>query len=158
MFDKEKLVPVYIGSDHAGFDAKNELKSFLEENKFDITDLGCFSTDSVDYPDIAREVAEKILETKGSFGILICGTGIGMSMAANKLKGIRAAVVGSEELAEMTRRHNDANVLAMGSRIIGLEDMKKIALKFLKTDFEKEEERHVRRVEKIEKNGGGLNN
>ena len=158
MFDKEKLVPVYIGSDHAGFDAKNELKSFLGENKFDVTDLGCFSQDSVDYPDIAREVAEKILETEGSFGILICGTGVGMSMAANKLKGIRAAVVESEKVAEMTRRHNDANILAMGSRIIGIEEMKKIALKFLKTDFEKGEERHVRRVEKIEKNGGIANN
>lgn len=158
MFDKEKLVPVYIGSDHVGFDVKNELKSFLGENKFDITDLGCFSTDSVDYPDIAREVSEKVLETEGSFGILICGTGVGMSMAANKLRGIRAAVVESEKVAEMTRRHNDANVLAMGSRIIGIEDMKKIALKFLKTDFEKEEERHVRRVEKIDKNSGGFNN
>lgn len=158
MFDKEKLVPVYIGSDHAGFDVKNELKSFLGENKFDITDLGCFSTDSVDYPDIAREVSEKVLETEGSFGILICGTGVGMSMAANKLRGIRAAVVESEKVAEMTRRHNDANVLAMGSRIIGIEEMKKIALKFLKTDFEKEEERHVRRVEKIDKNSGGFNN
>ncbi len=155
MFDKEKLVPVYIGSDHAGFDFKNELKSFLDENKFDVTDLGCFSSDSVDYPDIAREVSEKVLEIDGSFGILICGTGIGMSMAANKLKGIRAAVVESEKVAEMTRRHNDANVLAMGSRIIGVEDMKKIALKFLNTDFEKGEERHVRRVSKIEKNGGG---
>ena len=155
MFDKEKLVPVYIGSDHAGFDFKNELKSFLGENKFDVTDLGCFSSDSVDYPDLAREVAEKVLEIEGSFGILICGTGIGMSMAANKLKGIRAAVVTNEEMAEMTRRHNNANVLAMGSRVIGVEEMKKIALKFLNTDFEKGEERHVRRVSKIEKNGGG---
>lgn len=158
MFDKKKLVPVYVGSDHVGFDVKNELKSFLGENKFDITDLGCFSTDSVDYPDIAREVSEKVLETEGSFGILICGTGVGMSMAANKLRGIRAAVVESEKVAEMTRRHNDANILAMGSRIIGIEDMKKIALKFLKTDFEKGEERHVRRVEKIDKNSGGFNN
>lgn len=150
MFDKEKLVPVYIGSDHAGFDVKNVLRFFLEENRFNITDLGCFSTDSVDYPDIAREVSEKVLETKGSFGILICGTGIGMSMAANKLKGIRAAVATTEQMAEMARRHNDANVLAMGARTTGIEDMKKIAMKFLQTDFEKGEERHVRRVEKIE--------
>lgn len=150
MFDKKKLVPVYIGSDHAGFDVKNELKSFLDENKFDVTDLGCFSADPVDYPDIAREVSEKVLEIDGSFGILICGTGIGMSMAANKLKGIRAAVATTEEMAEMARRHNDANVLAMGSRVIEIESMKKIALKFLNTGFEKGEERHARRVEKIE--------
>ena len=143
-------MPIYIGSDHAGFDAKNELKPFLEENNFNVTDLGCFTPDPCDYPDIAREVSEKVLEVEGSLGILICGTGIGMSMAANKLRGIRAAVATSEEMAESTRKHNDANVLAMGSRIIGVEDMKKITLKFLQTDFEKDKERHVRRVEKIE--------
>lgn len=150
MFDKVKLMPIYIGSDHAGFDAKNELKPFLEENKFEITDLGCFTSEPYDYPDIAREVSEKVLEVEGSLGILICGTGIGMSMAANKLTGIRAAVATSEEMAEASRKHNDANVLAMGSRTTNAEDMKKIALKFLRTGFEKDKERHVRRVEKIE--------
>lgn len=150
MFDKVKLTPIYIGSDHAGFDAKNELKPFLEENNFDVTDLGCFTPDACDYPDIAREVGEKVLEVEGAVGILICGTGIGMSMAANKLHGIRAAVATSEEMGEAARKHNDANVLAMGSRTTSGEDMKKIALKFLRTDFEKDQERHVRRVEKIE--------
>ncbi|MFH1534216.1 MAG: ribose 5-phosphate isomerase B [Nitrospirota bacterium] len=150
MFDKVKLMPIYIGSDHAGFDAKKELKPFLEENNFDVTDLGCFTPEPCDYPDIAREVSEKVLEVEGSLGIIICGTGIGMSMAANKLKGIRAAVATSEEMAEASRKHNDANVLAIGSRITGMEDMKKITLKFLQTNFEKDQERHVRRVEKIE--------
>ncbi len=143
-------MPIYIGSDHAGFDAKNELKPFLEENNFDVTDLGCFTPDPCDYPDIAREVSEKVLEVDGSIGILICGTGIGMSMAANKLKGIRAAEVTSEDMAEYARKHNDANVLAMGARLSSGEDMKKMALKFLGTGFEKDKERHVRRVEKIE--------
>lgn len=147
--EKEKQI-VYIGSDHAGFEAKAELKSFLGDEGYDMTDLGCFGPDSVDYPDIAREVGEKVLEKEGGFGILICGTGIGMSMAANKLRGIRAALATSEEMAEMTRRHNDANILAMGARITDLELMKKIALKFLKTDFESGEERHVRRVKKID--------
>jgi len=150
MFDTVSKPIVYIGSDHAGYAAKNDLKPFVEELGFDVTDLGCFSEASVDYPDTAREVAEKVLETEGAMGILICGTGIGMSMAANKLKGIRAAMVTDENTAEMTRRHNDANVLAMGSRTTDIEMMKKIAEKFLKTDFEKDQERHVRRIEKME--------
>jgi ribose 5-phosphate isomerase B len=150
MFDKEVRPIVYIGSDHAGYEAKGIIKPFLEKKGFDVTDLGCFSEASVDYPDIAREVSEKVLETEGSKGVLICGTGIGMSMAANKLKGIRAAVVTNEEMAEMARRHNNANVLAMGARVVDGDSMKKIALKFLQTEFEEKEARHLRRVEKIE--------
>ncbi len=150
MFDKEVKPIIYVGSDHAGYEAKNELKPFVESLGYDVTDLGCFSETSVDYPDIAREVSEKVLETEGADGILICGTGIGMSMAANKLKGIRAALVTTEEMAEMTRRHNDANVLALGARTTDVELMKKIIKKFLETKFEEGEERHVRRVEKIE--------
>ncbi len=151
MFDKEYKTVVYIGSDHAGYLAKKDLKPYLEEKGFDVTDLGCFSEEPCDYPDIAREVSEKVLETEGSFGILICGTGIGMSISANKLKGVRAALATDETMAEMSRKHNNANVLAMGSRIIDVEKMKNISLKFLKTDFEKDQERHVKRVEKIEK-------
>lgn len=150
MFGEEKKQVVYIGSDHAGYESKSGLGKYLEGEGYDVTDLGCFDEEPHDYPDIAREVSEKVLETKGVFGILICGTGIGMSMAANKLNGIRAALVTSEEMAEMTRKHNDANILAMGSRTTDLETMKKIALKFLRTDFEKNEERHVRRVKKID--------
>ncbi len=148
--EKEKQV-VYIGSDHAGFDAKAVIHKYLEENGYDVTDLGAFDEDAVDYPDIAREVSEKVLEGgENGRGILICGTGIGMSMAANKLKGIRAGLATTEEMAGMARQHNDANILAMGSRTTDVELMKKIAMKFLATDFEKGEERHVRRRDKIE--------
>lgn len=147
--EKEKQI-VYIGSDHAGWKAKNELRDFLVKEGYAATDLGCFSEEPCDYPDIAREVGEKISENSGTFGILICGTGIGMSIAANKIKGVRAALAVSEEMAELARKHNNANVLAMGARIIDVELMKKIALKFLKTEFDKDEERHVKRVAKIE--------
>ena len=156
MIGEKKKQVVYLGSDHAGFDAKSDLKSYLEAEGYDITDLGCFTPESCDYPDIAREVGEKVLEVKGAYGVLICGTGIGMSMAANKLKGIRAAMVTSEEMAEMARRHNNANILAMGSRITDVKDMEKFAWKFLKTDFEKDQERHVRRVEKIDGNNNNV--
>ncbi len=147
--EKEKQV-LYIGSDHAGFEKKGELLKFLKEQNYEVTDLGCFTEDSCDYPDIAREVAEKVSEREGSFGILLCGTGEGMAMAANKLEGIRAAVVTSMELAEMSRRHNDANVLTMGARTTDMKLMKDMTMKFLTTPFENEE-RHKRRVEKIDK-------
>lgn len=155
MFDKEEEKPVYIGSDHAGFEDKNKLKVYLNEKGYHVTDLGCFTPEPCDYPDIAREVGEKVLEVPGAQGILICGTGIGMSMAANKLRGIRAGVATSVEMAEMTRKHNDANVLAMGSRTTGYDLMPAIADKFLTTKFEVDAERHVRRVEKIENHKNG---
>lgn len=144
---------VFIGSDHAGFKVKEELKSYIGGKDFDVTDLGCFSEEPVDYPDIAREVSEKVYEHDGSFGILICGSGVGMSMAANKMTGIRAVLAGSEEVAELSRKHNDANVLALGARVMEIGLMKKVVDKFLSTDFEKGEERHVKRVEKM--NGMG---
>jgi ribose 5-phosphate isomerase B len=158
MLDDVEKQLIYIGSDHAGFASKNELKKYLVETGREVTDLGTFTEESVDYPDIAREVSEKVLETPGSVGVLLCGTGIGMSMAANKLHGIRAALCNDENAAEMSRRHNDANVLAMGARTTEAEILKKILEKFLTTKFEgadPEGERHLRRVEKmaeIEKN------
>lgn len=139
---------VYIGADHAGYHLKDELKKYLNGDH-DVVDLGTFSEASFDYPDIAREVGEKVLEVPGSLGILICGTGIGVCMAANKLKGIRAADCTSEEMAEMARKHNDANVLTLGARIMEPEQAKKIAQKFLDAKFAGEE-RHVRRVQKID--------
>ncbi|MFA6917728.1 MAG: ribose 5-phosphate isomerase B [Candidatus Gracilibacteria bacterium] len=154
MLDDVKKQLVYIGSDHAGFANKNELKKYLVETGRDVTDLGTFTEESVDYPDIAREVSEKVLETPESVGVLLCGTGIGMSMAANKLHGIRAALCNDESAAEMSRRHNDANVLAMGARTTETEMLKKILEKFLMTKFEgaqPEGERHLRRVEKMMK-------
>ena len=158
MLDDVEKQLIYIGSDHAGFASKNELKKYLVETGREVTDLGTFTEESVDYQDIAREVSEKVLETPGSVGVLLCGTGIGMSMAANKLHGIRAALCNDENAAEMSRRHNDANVLAMGARTTEAEILKKILEKFLTTKFEgadPEGERHLRRVEKmaeIEKN------
>ena len=152
MFGEKEKTIVYIGSDHAGYKEKNLLKDFLEEQGYETTDLGCFSEGSVDYPDIAREVSEKVLERDGSFGILICGTGIGMAMAANKLDGIRAAVCREENDADMARKHNNANVLALGARVSDVDALKKITLKFLGTDFEGNHEggeRHKMRVDKM---------
>lgn len=146
--EKDKQL-VFMGSDHAGFKSKNELREYLAGDGYDVTDLGCFSEESVDYPDIAREVSEKVLEHPEAFGILLCGSGNGMAMAANKLKGIRAGLALNENMAEMTRRHNNANILSMGARDISIDEMKKIVKKFLTTKFEAEEERHVRRVEKL---------
>ena len=149
MIGEKKKKLIFIGSDHAGFRAKEELKCYLGGKDFDVTDLGCFSEEPCDYPDIAREVGEKVYEHADSFGILICGSGVGMSMAANKMKGIRAVLAGSEEVAELSRKHNNANVLALGARVTEIGLIKKIVDKFLSTDFEKEEERHVKRVEKM---------
>jgi|WetSurMetagenome_2_1015567.scaffolds.fasta_scaffold259671_2 ribose 5-phosphate isomerase B len=140
---------VYIGCDHAGFEMKEGLKKHLVEQGVKFLDLGTFSQDSIDYPDIAREVSEKVVEEKNALGILICGTGIGMMMSANKLKGVRAAVCTHELMAKMARSHNDANILCLGSRIIGLELAKHITDVFLETEFE-DEERHNRRIAKME--------
>jgi len=145
---------VYIGSDHAGYDLKEDLKRYYAQKGLKLIDLGTFSNESIDYPDIAREVSEKVLESPKSFGILICGTGIGMMMTANKYAGIRAAVCTHELMAKMARAHNDANILCLGSRIIGAELARHITDVFLETPFE-EEERHVRRVGKIDNSLAG---
>ncbi|MEK6973093.1 MAG: ribose 5-phosphate isomerase B [archaeon] len=144
------MVKIYIASDHAGFKAKEELKKFLQtaKSEFKLEDLGTNSEESVDYPDYAKRVAQKVAKEKNSFGILICGTGIGMSIAANKVKGIRAALCHNEFTAKMSRNHNDANVLCMGARILNVEEMKKIANTFLNEKFE--HGRHENRIKKIE--------
>lgn len=152
LFEKDP-VHIYIGADHAGYEAKGELAEFLKGEGYAVTDLGAFSEASVDYPDIAREVGEKVLDNEGSFGVLICGTGLGMNMAVNKLRGIRAAQCKDEADAEMARKHNNANVLTMGARTISPEMHRKCALKFFTTSFEGDMEggeRHKRRVEKID--------
>ena len=137
-----------MGSDHAGFQSKNAMKDYVESKGYEVTDLGCFNEDPCDYPDIAREVAEKVSEVPGSVGIAICGSGIGVAIAANKQRGVRAAMITTPEIAEMARKHNNLNVLTMGARHTAVEDMKLIVDKFLTTDFENEE-RHARRVEKL---------
>jgi ribose 5-phosphate isomerase B len=143
---------IFIGSDHAGYEMKKSIKEYLQGKEIKVTDLGAFSgEESVDYPDLTREVVEKVLEYPGTLGIMICGTGQGSAMAANRFKKIRAALCDSEYLAEMARAHNHANVLCLGARVINDELAKKIVDKFLNTSFDNDE-RHKRRVEKIDKN------
>ena len=140
---------VFIGSDHAGYALKSAVKDHLEKKDIKVTDLGAFSTDSVDYPDITREVCEKVLEYPGSFGIMICGTGQGSAMTANRLKGIRAALCDTEFLAEQARKHNHANVLCLGERSTDQDLALKLVDIFLETQPDPDE-RHKRRVDKID--------
>ena len=140
---------IYIASDHAGFELKEKLKNYLKDKSFELEDLGTNNENSVDYPDYAFKLGEKVAGDLESLGILICGTGIGMSMAANKVKGIRAAHCDNWKEAEMTRKHNKANVLCLGARIIDYDLAVKIIDAFLKNNFESG--RHERRVGKIEK-------
>jgi len=139
---------IAIGCDHAAFDEKNNLITYLENKNFLVKDFGCFSNDSVDYPDYARLVAKEIQKNNYDFGILICGSGIGISIAANRHRGIRAALCTSEFHAEMSRKHNDANIIALGARITPIDEMFSIISKFLDTEFEGG--RHQNRIEKIE--------
>lgn len=139
---------LFVGSDHAGFELKENLKEVFS-SKLEIEDLGTYSSESCDYPDFAEKVANAVLQNPGSFGLLICGTGVGMSIAANKIKGVRAACVSEEKSAALAREHNDAQILCLGARIIELEQAKKCLESFLKAQFESEHERHRRRIEKI---------
>lgn len=141
---------IYMGSDHAGFELKNDIKLYLDTGGFVVEDIGVFSPKNVDYPDIAKILVKKILKSKDTVGILICGTGIGMSMSANRFKGIRAAECTSEIMAEYCRRHNDANILCLGSRILNQVLAKQITKRFLETEFEAED-RHKRRIKKMDK-------
>ncbi|MDG1981406.1 MAG: RpiB/LacA/LacB family sugar-phosphate isomerase, partial [Alphaproteobacteria bacterium] len=109
---------IFLASDHGGFSLKESIKKYLIKNKFNIEDLGCFSLDPVDYPDYAKLLASKIESNNNSFGLLFCGTGIGISMAANRFSHVRAALCTSVEMASKSRKHNDANVLALGGRIL----------------------------------------
>ena len=140
---------IALGCDHAGFELKHEIIQYLEEKGYAYQDYGCFSTESVDYPDFAHAVAKAVASHEAEQGILICGTGIGISIAANKVKGIRCAHCHDVFSAEATRQHNDANILAMGARVIGAGLALKIVETFLTTPFS-EDPRHIRRIEKIE--------
>lgn len=139
---------IIIGSDHAGFNLKLKIISFLQEKNYEVEDIGCHSLESVDYPIIAQNLANKIADGVYEKGILICGSGIGMSIAANKVKGIRAVVCSDTTSAKFSRLHNDANILCFGERIVGEYLAKDIVEIWLSTDFEKE--RHLRRVNLIE--------
>lgn len=138
---------VAIASDHGGLRIKEEIKALLDELQLSYEDFGCHCEDSVDYPDYALPVGKKVASGEFDRGILICGTGIGMSIAANKIKGVRCALVHDLFSAKATREHNDSNVLAMGERVIGPGLAKEIARVWLQTPFEGG--RHEKRVQKI---------
>lgn len=140
---------VFVGCDHGGLTLKNALKPAIEKLGWSIEDLGTHSTDSCDYPLIAKDVCEAVLKNEGSLGILICGTGLGMSMTANRFEGVRAAVCTNEYMARMARAHNDANVLCLGERTTGPGLAQEITEIFLTSDFEGG--RHLRRINLIEK-------
>lgn len=142
-------IMIAIGSDHGGFNLKKKLIDYLEKNKLAYKDFGTYTCEACDYPDIAVAVAEEVAAGRFDKGILICGTGIGMSIAANKIKGIRAALCHDVFSAKATRRHNDANILTCGERVIGEGLFLEIVDAFLNTNFEGG--RHKIRVDKITK-------
>lgn len=140
---------IALGCDHGGYGLKQEIVSYLNKNHIEFMDHGCYNEESCDYPVFAKAVGNSIIEGKCDKGILICGTGIGIAIAANKIKGIRAAVCSDCYSAEATRLHNDANVLALGARVIGPGLAIKIIDTFLNTEFSNEE-RHICRINQIE--------
>lgn len=138
---------IAVASDHAGFEAKEELKPLLDELGIEVEDLGTMSEDSVDYPDYAQMVAEAVGRKDVDQGLLVCGSGIGMAIAANKINGVRAALAWNEETARLAREHNDANVLAIGSRTTPKDEIPKIIRAWFDTKFAGG--RHEKRIEKI---------
>jgi len=138
---------IAIASDHAGFEEKERLKPLLNELGIEFEDLGTVSTESVDYPDYARKVAEEVAQGKVDQGLLVCGSGTGMAIAANKVPGVRAAVAWSEEIARLAREHNNANVLALGARTTPTGQLPGIVRAWFEAKFDSG--RHARRVEKI---------
>ena len=141
------LKKIFLSSDHGGYKLKELVKVFLIKNNYAIEDLGCFSLDAVDYPDYAKILSDKLKTYSNSQGILFCGTGIGISMAANRFTHIRAALCTSIEMASKSRKHNNANVLALGGRVLENNLAFDIVNEFLNTDFEAG--RHSIRVDKI---------
>lgn len=141
------IIMIAIGSDHAGYGLKCEIVKHLKEKNISFIELGCMDGSSCDYPVVAKEVCEKVVSGEAEKAILVCGTGIGISMAANKIKGIRAALCTDEYTAKYTRLHNDANVLCMGGRVTGAGVAEEMVDVFLETEFEGG--RHQRRVDLI---------
>ena len=145
----------YIATDHAGIDLKDYTVELLKAKGHEVIDLGPDSDDRVDYPDFAKKCANLVVSDKGSFGILICGTGIGISIAANKIEGIRAGLCHDAFTASATRAHNDANILCFGQRVVGRGVIESMIDAFCETEFEGG--RHIGRVEKIEGCSFGAN-
>lgn len=138
---------IALGADHAGFELKDKLKSWLSGQGLDVSDLGTNSSDSVDYPDYARRVADQVMQNRADLGILVCGTGIGMAISANKVPGIRAANASTEFEAQMAREHNNANILTLGARVVNEDEARRIVDRYLHTTFAGG--RHATRVDKI---------
>lgn len=138
---------IAIGSDHGGFDLKREIIKYFEENNIEYTEFGCMDGNSIDYPVVAAEVCGKIVNKEFEFAVLVCGTGIGISIAANKINGIRAALCTDTYMAKYTRLHNDANVICLGGRVTGVGSAVEIVDTFLNTSFEGG--RHQRRIDLI---------
>ena len=139
---------IAIGSDHAGFLAKEEVIKFLKELGYEVEDVGTYSKDSCDYPIFGRKVGELVANKECEFGVVICSSGEGVMMAANKVKGIRCGIAYNDQTAELLRQHNDANVISFGANFMDIEDIKRRLRIFLNTDFLGE--RHLRRVNLIE--------
>ena len=139
---------ILIGSDHGGYNLKNSLIQTLKEKEFEVIDVGCFSIDSCDYPIIAKKLCLAITNCEAPLGVLVCGSGIGMSIVANKQKGIRAVVCSDTYSAKMSKKHNNTNVLCLGERVVGADLAKDILDSWLSAEFEGE--RHLKRVEMYE--------
>ena len=138
---------IAIAADHAGFEEKEKIKSTLDELGIEYEDFGTVSNDSVDYPDYAKKVADSVSTGKYDQGLLVCGSGTGMAIAANKVPGVRAAVAWNEDIARLARQHNDANILSLPARFMSPEEASNVVKAFFTADFEAG--RHQRRVEKI---------
>lgn len=138
------MTKIYLGSDHGGYKLKQTVMEYLEERDYEVEDLGCNSEDSCDYPEFGKLVAENVVKDAGSLGVVICGSGVGISIAANRVAGARAVLANSTELAELGRQHNGANVLSLGARTQFMDDPIDIVETFLKTEVD-ESDRHERR-------------
>lgn len=144
---KKLFTKVCIASDHAGYELKEKIKDYLIKKRISIIDLGPFSENSVDYPDYAKKAAKRLILKKSDAGILVCGSGTGMSIVANKFKGIRAAQCYNKTSTILSRQHNNSNIICLGSRMLKYEDAMKYVTYFLNTKFEKG--RHQKRINKI---------
>lgn len=142
---ENKVIP--IGADHAGYELKQYLIEYLTSKGYQLKDFGCHSEKSIDYPDYGHPVAEMVQENKGMLGILICGSGNGINMTANKHQGVRSALCWKKEIAELARQHNDANIIALPARFISKNEAVEMVEAFLQTEFEGG--RHQRRIDKI---------
>lgn len=145
----DKKIKIAIGCDHAGYESKEEIKKQLQQEGYDVKDFGTYSTDSVDYPDFVHPVAQTIQNKEREFGILVCGSGNGVAMTANKYSHVRAALSWKNEIAALARQHNDANIICVPARFVDKEEIKKMINTFLNTVFEGG--RHQNRVSKISK-------